>query len=61
MPYEDCCTIFVPLHPVINPNSVKAQEYEKLIPYEELIYKAIKSQKVLNITLKEDNKYQDLL
>ena len=61
LPYEDCCTIFVPLHPVINPNSVKAQEYEKLIPYEELIYKAIKSQKVLNITLKEDNKYQDLL
>ena len=61
LPYEDCCTIFVPLHPVINPNSVKAQEYEKLIPYEELIYKAIKSHKVLNITLKEDNKYQDLL
>ena len=61
LPYEDCCTIFVPLHPVINPNSVKALEYEKLIPYEELIYKAIKSHKVLNITLKEDNKYQDLL
>ena len=41
LPYEDCCTIFVPEHPVINPELEKCIEYEKLIPYEELIKEAI--------------------
>ena len=42
LPYEDCCTVFVPKHPVINPNGALCEEYETLIPYKELIYKAIK-------------------
>ena len=29
LPYEDCCTIFLPKHPVINPNMDKAILYEK--------------------------------
>ena len=49
LPYEDCCTIFVPDHPVINPESYKAQEYEKLIPFEELISEAIKTKEVIKI------------
>lgn len=48
-PYEDCCTIFVPKHPVINPSKEKAEEYEKLIPYEELIKEAIKTKEVIKI------------
>ena len=35
----------VPKHPVINPSKEKAEEYEKLIPYEELIKEAIKTKK----------------
>lgn len=61
LPFEDCCTIFVPKHPVINPDKEKCREYEKLIPYEELIYKAVKNHETLKITKKEENKYKDLL
>ena len=28
LPFEDCCTIFVPKHPVINPNIDKCIQYE---------------------------------
>ena len=59
-PYEDCCTIFVPKHPVIHPDLKIAKEYEKLIDKDELIYEAIKNQKI--ITLNNDDKdYSDLL
>ena len=61
LPFEDCCTIFVPKHPVINPSLSKCEEYEKLIPYKELIHKAIKNHEVLIIKEKMENKYQDLL
>ena len=61
LPYEDCCTIFVPEHPVINPSIEKCIEYEKLIPYEELIYKAIKSHEILKISLNDENNFEDIL
>lgn len=61
LPFEDCCTIFVPEHPVINPESEKALIYENLIPYEELINKAIKNEEVVKITDQEKKEYQDLL
>ena len=61
-PYEDCCTVFVPAHPVINPNIYKCEEYEKLIPYEELIYEAVKNQEVIKIDENyEKNNYDDIL
>lgn len=41
LPYEDCCTIFVPDHPVINPILDKCIEYEKLIDVDKLINNAI--------------------
>lgn len=61
LPFEDCCTIFVPKHPVINPEKSKCEEYEKLINYEDMIYKAVKEHEVINITSEEDNTYKDLL
>lgn len=61
LPFEDCCTIFVPEHPVINPESEKALIYENLIPYEELINKAIRNEEVVKITDQEKKEYQDLL
>ncbi len=61
LPYEDCCTIFVPLHPVINPEKEKCREFESLINYEEMIYEAIKDHQVVTVTCDEENKYQDLL
>ena len=61
LPYEDCCTIFVPEHPVINPSSIKAGEYEELIPYKELIHEAIKGHEVISVGIDEDNEYEDIL
>ena len=62
LPYEDCCTIFVPKHPVINPERNKCEEYEKLIDWESMIQKAIDSEEIIKIKVNEDNKeYEDLL
>ena len=51
LPYEDCCTIFLPKHPVINPKIDKAIDYEKLINYEEMIDRAVNSQNIVTIEL----------
>ena len=61
LPYIDCCTIFVPDHPVINPELDKCVEYETLIPYEDLIKEAIKTKEVIKVELKEKNNHSDLL
>ena len=49
-PFEDCCTIFVPEHPIINPSIDKCLEYEKLIPYEEYINEAIKNEEQIKLS-----------
>ena len=41
LPYEDCCTIFLPKHPVINPDNGKCLEYEKRFDYQSLIDECI--------------------
>ena len=62
LPYEDCCTIFVPEHPVINPIVSEAREYEKAFDYETLIYEAIKNHEVIKISLKDEGKeFEDIL
>lgn len=59
LPFEDCCTIFVPEHPVINPEHDKCEKYEKLIDYETLIEEAINKRDIIKVDNK--NKYEDLL
>ena len=41
LPYEDCCTIFVPKHPTTKPRLEKILESETLLDTEGLIQKAI--------------------
>lgn len=41
LPYEDCCTIFLPKHPVINPELDKCLLYEQLFDYHTLIEECI--------------------
>ncbi len=60
LPYEDCCTIFVPDHPVINPEVIKCEEYESLIPFKDLIYQAVKSREIIHIK-EYDQKFEDIL
>ena len=62
LPYEDCCTIFVPKHPVINPSKEKCHEYEELIPFKDLIYEAVKNHEIISIKANEkENEFKDLL
>ena len=41
LPYEDCCTIFLPKHPVINPELDKCIMYESRFDYEELVMECV--------------------
>lgn len=59
LPYEDCCTIFVPRHPVINPDLNKAIYYESLIDYDTLINECISN--IETITITDKSIYEDLL
>ena len=59
LPYEDCCTVFVPKHPVINPNIEKVIKSEALYNKEELIYEAIKN--IQTYTINEIDDLSDLL
>lgn len=58
LPYEDCCTIFLPKHPVINPNLDKCLLYEKNFNYEALIEETINN---IEVITKFSNDYNDIL
>lgn len=47
LPYEDCCTIFVPKHPVINPKIEKCLSYENF-SYEDLIEECINNIEIID-------------
>ena len=49
LPYEDCCTVFVPKHPVINPNLKHIYELESKIDFESLIDEAIDSIELVDL------------
>ncbi len=59
LPYEDCCTIFVPKHPVINPKLDKCLlEEEKLIDYEKMIDEVIEN--IIKIKIDNKDEYSDI-
>ena len=58
LPYEDCCTIFLPKHPVINPELEKAIEYEKSFDYQTLIDEAVYNKET--IVIKKDTNQFDI-
>ena len=59
LPYEDCCTIFLPKHPVINPDLNKAIIYENSFDYKKLIDECIENIEVISNF--ENKKYSDYL
>ena len=59
LPYEDCCTIFVPKHPVIKPELQKCITYENNFDYQKLIDKAIAN--IETITNFKEEEFEDLL
>ncbi len=48
-PFEDCCTVFLPKHPVTKPKLDDIEESEKALDVDELIEAAIKDMKVYTI------------
>ncbi len=61
LPYEDCCTIFVPDHPVINPDLNTAIEAEEKFDYETLIKNAVVNSEVIKVTNKISEKHSSIL
>ncbi len=48
-PFEDCCTIFVPKHPVINPDVRLCEEYETNVDYDALVKKAVETEEIIKV------------
>ena len=62
LPYEDCCTIFLPKHPVINPEVEKCIKYENSFDYESLIDEAINNIEVIkDLNTKSNDEFSELL
>ena len=41
LPYEDCCTVFTPKHPLTRPKKFKVEEAEKVLDVDALVEKAL--------------------
>ena len=47
LPYEDCCTVFTPRHPVTKPKIDKVEKEEKRLDLETLIEEAVQNTEIL--------------
>lgn len=61
LPYEDCCTVFVPKHPIINPKLEDSIKMEEKINYEDLIKEAVETVYTIKITDEKSKKFENLL
>ena len=60
LPYEDCCTVFVPKHPVINPVMEKCIREEEKFDYNTMIDKVIENLQYIKVNDYERD-YNDIL
>ncbi len=49
LPYEDCCTVFLPKNPVIKPTIEKAEKEEAHLDIDALVEEALKGEKLIII------------
>jgi len=49
LPYEDCCTIFTPKHPVTRPRIEKVEEAEKVLDADRLIEDAVNHIEIVSV------------
>ena len=59
LPYEDCCTVFVPKHPVINPDKDKCVLMENKFDYQEMLKEAVDN--ILTIKVTDVEEVNELL
>ena len=60
LPYEDCCTVFVPKHPVINPSLEQAKKEEAKFDFSSMIDDAVDTVNTI-VVCEEENTFNDLL
>ncbi len=61
LPFEDCCTVFVPRHPVINPKLTVAVFEENKFDYSTMIDEAVKNLNTIQVNDDMLNEFSDLL
>ncbi len=61
IPYEDCCTVFVPKHPVINPRLDVCLEEEEKFDYQSMIEIAVESINTISIVENESLEFSNYL
>ena len=61
LPFEDCCTVFVPKHPVINPKLNLCYEYENRFDYKTMINDAVNNINTIIVTDEKDKSFEDIL
>ncbi len=61
LPYEDCCTVFVPKHPVINPSLDECIKQEEKIDYQELLIDTVKNTFTLKIKNEQEENLKEFL
>ena len=49
-PYEDCCTVFLPPHPVTKPRLSRIEESESRLDVEGLVKAAVESEEIIDIS-----------
>ena len=57
LPYEDCCTVFVPKHPIINPTLEETLKEEEKVNYVEILKETIDN----TFIYKEEKNYENIL
>ena len=50
LPYEDCCTVFVPQHPVTRPKVEDLRKSEAMVDFSEMIAKAMADTETLIVS-----------
>lgn len=60
LPYEDCCTIFVPEHPVINPKRKLARTYEEVFDFRTLNLQSVKNKNTIKLP-EEKSEFSNIL
>ena len=61
LPFEDCCTVFVRKHPVINPTIETSVEEENKFDYMSMIDEAVKTINTIKVKVEKNSEYSDLL
>lgn len=61
LPYEDCCTVFVPKHPVINPSLDECIKQEEKIDYQEILMDTVKNTFTLKIKNEQEENLKEFL